>query len=686
MPGRGNKSSKIDKNKDDKDKEQRKGSSSSEKRRSTSNKRKIDEKEDLAMGSKQKRSAVRRRLEDALNFANEHDNDKETSSDIEKSTASTNNNALVMEEVDLPNRSSGKSTGKVSSKHVTPKDGKESRSAQTSTQKLKSTVVKPSTNVNKDNKDEDTREQSWLYTNFKMTVVNDNEEGEFEPDYHDVSDSEGSSKGDETEKIVEVPEEIASQQSLNTSEQTAAQQQRPALSMQFLRQKMKQKPEFENLMFEIFAESMGANLKDDGKTGLETSKRNSPKASTSKPREKGNNSSLKNKIVKSPSDTTVYCPALKLQRFEKSKLVSPRPDVTRDNNVNNLIPVEDCVNQYIQNLRVTDFPDDRPSTSSAHRRGRDDDGGSRNMSMAEQQDMARRRTNEIILEAERQKAAVAAPSGTNNLIEAPLTNSFVNPSILVGKVPCVDNNFNDDGKICQVSNHVDVTTQSKISVGGFVEMGKIYPRENNILEPEEENRIEFQSRDGKTFWIPRGNDRESKPVTINGVRMWEKAFRVYAAIYTEANPHRSSEIYQYVYTINLAASTYQWENVAYYDYHFRKLMAKFPQRSWSKVNTQLWSLSMRNPRPAGSDKNNNNFHAGFGAKVVSSSSTSGKSLREICCWRYNKNNCRKSAAQCKYEHRCSFCGGNNHIFLSCPKRQKKEVDLEEKEKRKNSSS
>ena len=53
-------------------------------------------------------------------------------------------------------------------------------------------------------------------------------------------------------------------------------------------------------------------------------------------------------------------------------------------------------------------------------------------------------------------------------------------------------------------------------------------------------------------------DRKNK---ITSVRWWEQVFRVDAAIYNHANPHRSAEICQYVFVINSAASTYTWENV-----------------------------------------------------------------------------------------------------------------------------
>ena len=79
---------------------------------------------------------------------------------------------------------------------------------------------------------------------------------------------------------------------------------------------------------------------------------------------------------------------------------------------------------------------------------------------------------------------------------------------------------------------------------------------------------------------------------INSVKKWDQAFRVYAAIYTQANPTRSSEIWQYVYVIHTAATSNPWDNVAFYDITFRELMASKPWRSWGKTYTQGWNMAL----------------------------------------------------------------------------------------------
>ena len=52
--------------------------------------------------------------------------------------------------------------------------------------------------------------------------------------------------------------------------------------------------------------------------------------------------------------------------------------------------------------------------------------------------------------------------------------------------------------------------------------------------------------------------------------------------------------------------SYQWDNVAYYDYTFRQLMAEHPQRSWAKTYAQLWQLVLRDPIQKSSWNSNSN--------------------------------------------------------------------------------
>ena len=77
----------------------------------------------------------------------------------------------------------------------------------------------------------------------------------------------------------------------------------------------------------------------------------------------------------------------------------------------------------------------------------------------------------------------------------------------------------------------------------------------------------------------------------------------------------------------MAASSFQWDNIAWYDYTFRQLMAVKPYRSWAKTYTQFWNLAMRNPlnngqtygymnTPSNSGKNGVRQHKKYGIGAI----------------------------------------------------------------------
>ena len=77
----------------------------------------------------------------------------------------------------------------------------------------------------------------------------------------------------------------------------------------------------------------------------------------------------------------------------------------------------------------------------------------------------------------------------------------------------------------------------------------------------------------------------------------------------------------------MAASSYSWENVSYYDLTFRKLMHERPNRNWSKLYNQVWNLAMCDPINKSTPNQNKQF---------SSQSQNQTNWRDRCCWRYNR--------------------------------------------------
>ena len=277
----------------------------------------------------------------------------------------------------------------------------------------------------------------------------------------------------------------------------------------------------------------------------------------------------------------------------------------------------------------------------------------------------------MILDAERFKESVQSPPGTCN---------FVQPGAYSG---------NDDDTFFHVTCHLDPVLKNKIAKGEFVELDRLLPKQRNSGGfSQEEQRMNIVHREGQTYFVPAQNQ-----LKVNSIRRWEQAFRVYAAVYSEANPSRAAEIWQYIHVINIAASAYTWENVYFYDVTFRQLMASNPSRPWSKIYNQMWSIAMREPlvrsngsfqQHSGSYQSNQNNGQGQGrtnfshqqqsrsnANTNNNTTGGGDSgkRKPKYCWAHNRaNGYCKDGNKCRFIHRCSYCDKPDHGINICPKK------------------
>ena len=386
--------------------------------------------------------------------------------------------------------------------------------------------------------------------------------------------------------------------------------------------------------------------------------RNSRTRSKTRSKSKGNKRSNKTSInLKSPSDVTLYTPAL---RRDQTVAVSPTlANLGRIRNFgsSNVPPVApqynhsviEQISNLVEQIKVRDTEGDRNRSNreSAERRRRD--GSVRDGDNAEGEerhaaalDEGRRLADNFILEAEQFKATVQPPKGTSEHLDK-----------LGDFIKSLTDNQDDD--FFHLTCHIDQTLRKRIEAGEFVDLDRLLPKTRTQILNDDQRVQQYVDKDGGTYWGP--PEKESR---ITNVRRWEQAFRVYAAIYTTANPGRSAEIWQYVYIINTAAASYAWENVYYDDFTFRQLMAEKPARSWAKTYTQLWNLAMCDPLPKQNFKFSNQDSSAGGDKRT-------PGWKKRCCWRYNKGNkCHKW--NCKWDHRCSSCGDFNHCYSNCSKR------------------
>ena len=332
--------------------------------------------------------------------------------------------------------------------------------------------------------------------------------------------------------------------------------------------------------------------------------------------------------VKSPSDITMYVPAVKRASDSQYQGVLKnlkQYQITQQGNskeINKQVPKFNDIDSMLLETRAEVEKTER----AVPRRRLDFDEGETDRRRDDPMEAIREETRNRIVEAERHKASVEAPKGIDTTIVT-----------------------QDDDDLMHVSCNVEDNLVDKAETGKFVEMDKYLNKPDETGEYGDEQRMTLVNRGGISVWEP-VNTRKQK---ITNVHSWEKAFRVYMAIYTRVNPSKAAEMVQYIHTIHHAATKYSWENVAHYDRVFRKWMEKNPNRSWGKILLQMWSMCLTEPLP----------------KIHSSGGSYNNKKDSKTCWKFNKGFC--NYPQCKFPHRCTYCGSTSHGANACTKKQRK---------------
>ena len=208
---------------------------------------------------------------------------------------------------------------------------------------------------------------------------------------------------------------------------------------------------------------------------------------------------------------------------------------------------------------------------------------------------------------------------------------------------------------------MDSSLQEKIINFEYVDFSRLIPRDK--VSKLEDNHFELMVKGGSTFFAP-VSDRDS--TTISNFSRWEQAFCIYSNILTRVYPAKTSELIQYNHTIYTAALKFTWDNVYHYDKEFRMHISKFPQRSWSVILQQAWSMCLKDRVKGGEDYRN-----------PGGSNSSGKceKINEPCC-HYNKGKCTYGK-NCIYEHQCAVqkCQKFGHRAHICRVRNQNSTDL-----------
>ena len=390
-------------------------------------------------------------------------------------------------------------------------------------------------------------------------------------------------------------------------------------------------------------------------------------------------------VIKSPSDTTLYTPALRKDINVGQNLLEKLNQWGQNNQNgtenNSQIDMLDKISTFVDQAR-RQYENDRYAVDGGDNNAHGRNYNPRNEPVPHASHMdepdpdrefrqAKEDAEDHILQAEKFKAAVAAPQGESS------EKSLID-KIKSDKVPRWDDlseilqtiRDSEDDDFYHITCHIDQSLKKRIEMGEFVDLDRLVPRSRNQVMSDDNRFQQYIDKvDGSTYWGPPPKDNK-----ITGIRRWEQAFRVYATIFCKANPSRSAEIWQYVHIVNTAASAYVWENVAYYDFSFRQMMAEKPHRSWARTHNQLWNLAMCEPIHKNSNHANHS-HTSGGSNHHHGNFSNNQNLQNQgniegkvkACWRFNRGvKCRKW--NCDYEHRCSYCGAFNHGRLTCYKK------------------
>ena len=304
-----------------------------------------------------------------------------------------------------------------------------------------------------------------------------------------------------------------------------------------------------------------------------------------------------NRLFKSPSNTTLYSPGLRKISSNDVTLIkkisnfveSIRLDEGKGGQYNQITPTTSRDNCDIRRILHRDASQDKSTSGEMNRRDSQSSGqihSSHDRSRVNEVDHDHT-SDQLLIETEKFRAKVEAPKGINSYNDMimpydyqKLKERFVKPEGLArldSKILFL-RNFNQDDEFLHVTSQIEPSLRVKIERGEFVELERLLPQDRSSgSRGDDLNRQLFQLiTQGTNSYLEQPTPKTGK---INSIIKWDQAFRVFAAIYTNANPERASEIGQYVYVIHTAAVANPWDNVYYYDINFCELMASKPWRS-----------------------------------------------------------------------------------------------------------
>lgn len=217
----------------------------------------------------------------------------------------------------------------------------------------------------------------------------------------------------------------------------------------------------------------------------------------------------------------------------------------------------------------------------------------------------------------------------------------------------------------KVGAHVDPKMQDRVGRGEFVNLQRLLPKRKLNLDPDDKSL--HMENVGGVCSLTEANESLKDYPPVNCLSRWEDAFRIYMSIYIRYNPHRADKILQYLDNIKNAGRTYPWELVSNYDQRFRELVHRNPGRHWGVISYDDYYKEILSPFAAAANGEGNSRWQSSNSNPQGNSGnpSSRNKIKRKACWAYNKfGNCRY-AEECRFEHKCTYCGKLGHPECKC---------------------
>ena len=224
--------------------------------------------------------------------------------------------------------------------------------------------------------------------------------------------------------------------------------------------------------------------------------------------------------VKSPSDSTIYTPALRKAketdnliekisdfvesvRLEESSIARRRPPVAARVPARERLGPQPSIAEPVPGTSR----DDNDRSPRVMPRKSNELGGAGPSKQGGVFDEARDITNQIMFQAKQNRGILHAPKGMNSL-----------PIVIDERIQLL-RKFDDDDDFFHVTCHVDPMLNTKIERGEFVELEKLISRDKSVNGHAMglESKLELYHRDGQAYFAA-AQDSSAK---INNIRKWD---------------------------------------------------------------------------------------------------------------------------------------------------------------------